>query len=217
MKIIKLIVINLLFVVTWNGYSQGFLNLNFENANIPNNLPSNQIAATNAFPDWTVSAPYIYYDDFSLSGESISICDSNSPVQPSQIQGAYYALLFAANFEGGTSISLEQTGQVPSWAQSIEFWGQMGGMQVTFDGQMLSFDEIGSTANYNIYAANIASYAGDIGPLVFTLPPNTSQAELDNIQFLSTSVPEPSTLGLSALCGLFFMWRYRQKFSKIKV
>ena len=213
-KLAKFIITSLLVVASRCGYSQGFMNLNFEDANIPKNLPSNAIAATNAFPYWTVNAQYIVYDDLSLSGESISIIDSNSIITPHQIQGAYYALLVAANFQGGSSISLSQTGQIPSSTQVIEFWGQIGGLQITFDNQLLSFSEVGSTANYNIYAADISAYAGDIGQLTFTLPSNTSQAELDNIQFLSTPVPEPGTLGLSVLGGLFFLWRYRQKYPR---
>src|SRR5437667_1888735 len=193
----KIVLIEALVLLARLGNSQGFANLNFESANLTGYSPGSTVPATNAFPGWTVNAQYIPYDDFSLSGESISIMDTNSPFFTTSIQGKYYALFVPANSPSSSqTISLGQTGTIPLGPQSITFWGNIGGLQITFAGQSLAFREIGSTANYNIYAADISAFAGQTGKLLFSLPPFVSNATLDNIQFSSSPVPEPSTLAL---------------------
>jgi PEP-CTERM motif len=94
------------------------------------------------------------------------------------------------------------------------FWGTAGGLQVTFNGQPLTFLTTGSTANYIIYTADISAYAGQTGQLLFADPYYTNTqggpASIDNIQFSSSSVPEPSAFALGALGTLllgFRRWR----------
>jgi len=89
-----------------------------------------------------------------------------------------------------------QTGQIPAWAQSITYRG--GALQVTFSGQALTFNAVGSGSGYTIWQANISSYAGETGQLEFSAPWQTSGL-LDNIQFSANAVPEPTTVSLSAL------------------
>jgi hypothetical protein len=195
MKANRLIVVLLLLGLPRVVCAQGFVNLNFESANVPSQRTSNEIPATNAFPGWDVSAPYIYLNDFSLSGDSISLMDSNSIYSGPPIQGRYYALFRGASTY---SISLGQTGQVPLWAQTITYWGNDQGFQITFSGQLLTFGAISNTANYTVYGADISAFAGQTGQLLFTAPPGTG-GMLDNIRFSSTPVPEPNTFALVAL------------------
>lgn len=210
---IKLITLTLLVNICGFAYSQGFfVNLDFEDATIQD-LTFNQIPATNAFPGWTVNALYVFYDDISLSGASISIMDTNPPSSFAPIQGKYYAWLFGADpnvYGSNYSISLGQAGTIPLSAKSIIFWGSDQGLQITFNGQLLAFSEIGSTADYNIYTADISAYAGQTGQLLFTALPN-AYGMIDNIQFSSTAVPEPSVLGLSLLSGLLLAWWHWRK------
>jgi hypothetical protein len=189
----------------WEGKSAGFVNLDFESANLAGYPQTSPVPAGNAFPGWTVNARYFLYDDVSLSGDSISIFDSTPPYGGPVIQGAYYAALASGNYPGfDQTISLGQTGTIPVGTQSITFWGSIGGLQITFAGQNISFSEIGSAANYDIYAADVSSFAGQTGQLLFSLPPYVASAALDNIQFSSSSIPEPSVFGLLASGGLFF-------------
>lgn len=191
------------------GRSQGFVNLDFEDAVIDLS-GSYQNFITNAFPGWTVNALYVMYNDISLSGSSISIIDTNSSWPP--IQEKYFALLASANYPPtATTISLGQIVTIPLWAQSITFWGSIGGMQVTFDGNPLLFSAIGSGSNYTIYGADISAYANQTGELLFALPPYVANATLDNIQFSSTPVPEPGIGGLLTLGGLLLGWRRWRK------
>jgi hypothetical protein len=200
-----------LLILSSNGQSQGFANLDFESAIITNSSYG-AISANDAFPGWTVNAHLVYYDDISLSGESASIVDTNPPTSFSPIQGKYYAILTSGNYPGtGQPISIGQTGTIPSWAQSIIFWGNIGGMRVTFAGQSLNFLITGNTANYNIYTADISSYTNQNGELLFTMPPYVASATLDNIYFSSFPVPEPSIFALAALGGVLLVWRAKRK------
>jgi hypothetical protein len=194
------------------GQAQDFVNLNFENANLAGYSPGGLVPATNAFPGWVVTAAYIPYDDVSLSGEAISIMDTNSPYFTTSIQGKYYALFEPGNSPGSTqTISLGQSGTIPSGTESMTFLGDIGGLQITFAGQSIAFSEIGSTANYNIYGANVSQFAGDTGQLLFSLAAYASDARLDNIQFSTSPIPEPSALASFALGGLFLVWWRRRK------
>jgi hypothetical protein len=196
----------------YSGLAQDFQNLDFESANLTGYPPGSTVPASNAFPGWTVNAQYIIYDDVSLSGNSISIFDSNPPLNAPPIQGAYYAALASGNTPGlGQTISLSQNGTIPVGTQSMTFWGSIGGLQISFAGQALAFSETGSTANYNIYAANISAFAGQSGQLLFSVPAYVSSAALDNIQFSASPVPEPNSFGLFALGGLLLVWRHWRK------
>ncbi len=203
----KIVLVEFLVLLARQGASQGFVNLDFEDAQIKD-LTFSVIPATNAFPGWSVNAPYVSYDDVSLSGGSISIMDKNAPYYINTIQGMYFAFFQAGN-EPSTSqtISLGQTGTIPLGTESITFWGNIGGLQITFAGQPLVFSETGSTANYNTYAADISSFAGQNGQLLFSEPAYTDTAMLDNIQFSSSPTPEPSTLCLAAFGGFILAWR----------
>jgi hypothetical protein len=213
MKLIPVIFTAALLGLAEAGFAQGFANFNFESAQI-RDLNGSIIAATNAFPGWTVTAPFIDYDDTSLSGGSISIFDSKPPLSLPPVQGTYFAWLIGSGNLGYGAISLGQSGQVPGGTQSISFWGIDAGMQITFAGQPLNFVETGSTANYNIYTADISAYAGQTGQLLFTIPVNNNgdYGFLDNIQFSSIPTPEPSVIALAALGALslgFFCRRRR--------
>ena len=191
-------------------FSQGFINLKFESA-ITTNTTFNIISAADAFPGWTATAPYIAFNDISLSGGSISIFNTNSLFSYPPIQGKYFALFFGSANPSYGAISLGQTGQIPVGSQSISFWGSLSGMQVTFAGQALNYFQSGSTVNYNIYTADISAYAGQVGQLLFTVPLGASGGTLDNIQFSSSPVPEPSVLVLSAFGSLLLGVRNRKK------
>jgi len=190
------------------GPAQGFVNLDFESAEIV--YDGYLLSVSNAFPGWAVTAPYITYDSPSLSGASISITDSNG-YPPYPVQGDYFVFLASANYAPtATTISLGQTGAIPSWAQTITFWGTVGGMQVSFDGNPLYFAAIGTGPNHTIYGADISAYANQSGELIFTLPPYVANATLDNIQFSSTPVPEPTALTLFCLGLVGLLWREHQ-------
>jgi hypothetical protein len=207
--------VTILFALTRDVSGQGFVDLNFESA-IITNVSYYTIPAQDAFPGWTVSALYVVYDTFSLSGNAVTINDTNTETffGTTHIQGNYFAVLEAGNTTAGPgaySVSIGQTGQIPLSAKSIFFWGDESGLQVTFNNQPLSFNQTGSFSGHNIYGADVSAYAGQTGYLLFTQPAFSGVSLIDNIQFTSSPVSEPSTLSLLVLCALFFVWRFRMQ------
>jgi hypothetical protein len=119
--------------------------------------------------------------------------------------------LEGSGFSTPTAASIGQTGQIPLDTVSLLFYLSLNSsIQVTFNGQIIPLVQTGSTANYVIMDGNISSFAGQTGQLLFTALPNVGYGLIDNIQFSTTPVPEPSTLGLTALGGFLFAWRCRK-------
>ncbi len=210
-------------------FSQSFVNANFDSGTIVPDLTSPYypyaVYAANAIPGWTAyiggsSQTDILYNDQPLSNAGISLQGTNGVYEP--IQGQYFVLLQGQFNPSGVpsytnSAAIGQTGLIPINAESLIFWANItvGGpyvnnLQVTFDGQTIDFSSVGSGTDYTIYEANVSAFAGQTGQLLFTVPYNGS-VSLDNIQFSSSPVPEPSALGLSALGSLFLTWRRWRK------
>jgi hypothetical protein len=73
--------------------------------------------------------------------------------------------------------------------------------------------DISNAVNYTVWGADISSYAGQTGQLLFTTIadiPFASGGLLDNIQFSSIPIPEPGVVGLLGLGGLSFLWHRRK-------
>ena len=222
-----ILVIALLLVGSGRGFSQGFVNLNFESANVSGyspGAPGATVPTQDAFPGWSayfgppgdateLSLSTVTYDGVTTGGAMISLQDSNAAAPAGPIQGSYSALLVGSIPGAETTTSLGQTGTIPGDAQSLVFWAYFGGsLDVSFDGQLLSFVAISNALNYTVYTANISAFAGQTGLLLFTAPVNTGTV-LDNIQFSTSSVPEPGTLALCALGGLSLALRSRKQLS----
>lgn len=208
---------------------QDFTNLNFESANVSQYSPGDYVPATVALPNWTVSFSNssdptsstfstIDYDALSFGPAFTVLEDSNAlnytgSISLSPLQGSYSLCLQGTQVvvPSGSSASIGQTGTIPNTAKSLIFLGSLeGDIQVTFDGQNIFYSAIGNSVNYTIYGADISSYAGQTGQLLFTAPDQTT-ALLDNVQFLSSSIPEPCEFALSML-GVFFLgFSYRMK------
>jgi hypothetical protein len=229
------IAVAILMLVTHGrlAWSQGFVNLDFEHPILPLPTSSGNVLAANAIPGWTVyygnsnnptaaAQPIMGYDTVSLGGAAVILEDTNAPSGiPLPIQGNYSVLLEGSAYSTAPLpvASIGQTGTVPITAQSLTFFGNLAAntqgqnLQVTFNGQPLSFMDISNTLNYTIWGADISAYAGQTGQLLFTTPV-LGYALLDNIQFSFLPVPEPSTFALTALGALFLgfnRWRYSSR------
>jgi hypothetical protein len=208
------------------GRTQGFVNLNFESARIiplttGADFPPDSVATTNAVPSWDVyygssQQSQITYNDPALGSPFVTLLATNGL----QFAGNYSILL-----QGGATFSaatISQTGLVPTDAESLMFIAvgdtSLGssGLQVSLDGQDLSFFAISNELNYTLYGANISSFADQIETLSFSALEDSggyNNWEIDNIQFSTSPVPEPSILTLSALGGVFFVCRQWKKLS----
>jgi len=197
--------------------AQGFVNLNFENAsfvsdpNPQNSMYPYAVYASNAIPGWTAyvaGSPVadIFSNNAYLSGGCVAIIGTNNNLGFQPIQGKYCMLLAGDNYWIYTNTAgIGQIGQIPTNTVSLTFWGLLAGGNVSFNGQTLAVIQTDSTANYNIYAADISAYAGQTGQLLFTTSLG-GISSIDNIQFSPSPVPEPHVFGLfalgSALIGL---------------
>ena|ERR1035438_202029 len=205
-----------------------FQNLDFESATV---IPApGGIYASNAIPGWTAyygssanptksSTSIIGYDGVSLGGATVFLEDGTHPLGggPNPLQGLYSVLLEGSE-DGVTAASIGQSGQIPLNANSLTFILNLNptvfgrNLQITFNGQIIPFVQIGSTANYDIMGGNISSFSGQTGQLLFTALGGTEftvgYGLLDNIQFSDQSVPEPNLFSLSAVGACLVGWRF---------
>jgi hypothetical protein len=210
----------LLFALCGSLGAQGFINLNFENPTFTSDPSSPYypyvVYASNALPGWTAYVAgsvvsEVFSNDYSLSGGSVSIIDTNNNVGYPPVQGKYFVLLKGFNYPGYLNTAgIGQTGTIPSTAQSMTFWGYAGADDVSFAGHTLPLTELGSTPNYIIYGVNVAAYAGQTGQLLFTTVPGGTDI-IDNILFSSSSIPEPGVLSLLAVTGLLLASHRQRK------
>lgn len=210
-------------VLSWQiAYGQSFVNLGFENTTLTGFLVNPYIPyyATNAtVPGWDWSPHQTFgngdpnttvaFNTIALDSPAVTLHGTNDYIPA--IRGKYSILLQGgSSFAPSTSYSsIWQTGQIPSTAESITYWG--GALQVTFNGQPLSFFDISDTPNYTIWRADISAYAGQTGQLLFTAPWQTT-ALLDSIVFSTSPAPEPSALSLF-ICGTFLIWSSYKPFA----
>lgn len=219
-KLISIIFTAAVLSLVESCFAQGFTNLDFEHAKIAAGPGGFGILTSNAIPGWTAyiggtPQSVIFNDGVTLGGAMVSLQDTNAVFVGPAIQGNFSVLLSGG---GSTynppsdqfSASIGQTGTIPTTAKTLTFWGNVGGMQLTFNGQPISFIDISNTLNYAIWVADISAYAGQAGQLLFTTPVNTG-ALLDNIQFSSIPVPEPSMFALTSLGALFLGFCRRRR------
>jgi hypothetical protein len=210
----KNIIIGLLLLISSQaGFPQGFVNLNFESAKIIPDPASGYypygIAITNALPGWAVFGSTqgdITYNAPSVGSTFVTLWATNG----AQISGNYSILL-----TGGLSpfpATISQTGLVPAGSESLLFEAQAGSstLQVSLGGQNLTFIALSSGANYTLYGADVSTFANQTEQLMFSainVSSGLNNWNIDNIQFSTSAIPEPSALALSALGGLFFLRR----------
>jgi hypothetical protein len=219
MKIKTTLVSPIILIFALSAYAQGnFQNLDFESAQIipltqGADYPPYSVATTNAVPGWTVfyggtPQSQITYNDPALGSTFVNLWATNGQ----QISGNFSVLLQG----GGTasSASISQTGLVPAGTQSLLFEAQrfgagIGALQVFLGGQNLSFVALSSGANYTLYGVDVSAFAGQTEQLEFSALESIygNNWNIDNIQFSSTAVPEPSALALTALGAVMLGFR----------
>ena len=208
--------------------AQAFQDLDFESATLVTAL-GGTVNFAPAFPGWsgfagTNQLGTALYDRTFLDSTGISIIDTN-PLPPGVfgelIDGNYTAVLQAGVYSGftPTDVSLSQTGLVPPGTKSLSLYARpssltisnftvsLGGVNVN-----LISSPVANT-DFNLYQADVSTFAGLHEELKFTLfsqNPHVSNRylSLDDIEFSSMAIPEPSVLSLvmMAVAGLG-LWR----------
>jgi hypothetical protein len=145
-------------IISFSSRGQGFINLNFENANIV--FVSGTLATRNALPSWSAYSgtnqlsTIRYNASFGVPTPAVGLYGSNS-------------LAISGNFSAsiGRNGSISQTGLVPNGSESLLFDATSSSYLVSLGGQNLSYAAISTGANsfgqsYSVYAADISSFAG---------------------------------------------------------
>jgi hypothetical protein len=191
-----------------------FQDLNFEQAAI---VPlGTGISAGSAFPGWqefygSIPTSVVSYDAATIGAANIAIVDDKSGYVP--FQGNYMAFLEGATTPGlSTSVTLSQTGMVPTGIESIQLDANQApgsSFVVSLDGDAVNMVPLESYSGYTLYGGNVSAWSGQNATLSITeLPPSNQQfsptlLQLDDISFSPTAViPEPSPLVLTGLGGL---------------
>jgi hypothetical protein len=209
--------LGLYYLVTFPAVcQQGFINLDFELANLPS-IPAGQsgglVPITSALPGWNgyigdLQITQVLHNDVTIGDASVDIFGPF--LDPSGIlEGSYSVLLQSGGaLPSPFSAAIGQIGSVRADAQLLQFKAGLGSIfTLSFAGQSLTPIALSSGPNYTLYGADIASFAGQTGELRFTAPYDPSRPNgllLDSISF--SAVPEPSVLALSAL-GVLLLGR----------
>lgn len=206
-----------------SGKAQGFANLNFETA-IGSPIANNGIPFYN-LPDWNVntvgdqdgaSSGGVYYDNTVLDGTDGYIVPAGgynvingATIGP--LDGNQSLALYVSGYYAPASISISQTGSIPSGQKSISFLlGYFNTVNLPPAQNPLSYFSL-SINNQNVplavesqngqvltIAGNISSWAGQTVTLVIANSVTENQSEsfgvIDDVAFSPQAVvvPEPS-------------------------
>ena len=182
------------------AFGQGFVNLTFEQATIaPTPVGGWTYPAdpSQCFPGWTVGYGVVMYNDLSLGSPATVLMGPSFPnfVNYTPLQGSYSVLLQYFGY-AGPAPSLSQTGLLPASAQSVSILVASGTSStaavVTMNGVSIPlFAESGSRL-----AGDISAFAGTSAQLTISTPSSGGWLYFDDVQFSSSSVPEPRALSL---------------------
>jgi hypothetical protein len=218
-------------VLIRSASAQGFVDLDFESATLVPAVgdPYGAVSFPQAFPGWTKAIvgaidSNALYDNIFLDSAGISIIDKNAPFNLDSFvfDGRYTAVLqsgfgYTSNGQMPTDTTLSQNGLVPVGTESLQFkantlFDSLGAFAVTLGGQTLSLTTLGTAANYTVYGANISQWADRTAQLSFTVFGENPHVDdeflyLDDIQFSSQPIPEPSEMRLFSAFIAFLCWR----------
>ncbi len=232
MKIIKTsALIAAIIIQLTDAHSQGFVNLNFESAQIPNGTSQGSLISTNSgIPGWTASSfqpqsgtqevSQVFYDVISLGGAEISINDTNTSASFVPLQGRFSVFLFGGSFQ--QSVTISQRGLVPNGSQSLQmqistdgYVRPIGQFVVALNGEAISMVPLATFPTYTLYGGDASSFENQLATLDITASavqsgPGPNPILLDGIVFSSQAIPEPGTLCLLVLGTLILGFRWKR-------
>jgi hypothetical protein len=147
----------------------------------------------------------IFHNNQSLGAAAIAILGPQW-YGPQILQGNYTVLIGGSSAGPPTTAAVGQTGQVPSDAQSLRFFGDpFNDISASFAGNPISLAQASNSGNYAIWVGDISGFAGQTGDLRFTASAGGGGL-LDNIFFSTQPAPEPSTFVLLIFGAVLLGW-----------
>ena len=219
----------LFFLFPKCGWGQGtFQNLGFEGVqNVPIFDPRGHpwtMPAGDALPGWSCyigdsRTEFIWYNDLALDSAAVGVLSSTLPYLPPGFPVGKYSLSLQAGYGPlgmNTPSSIAQSGELPSDVKSIRFRGAGGSSSadsflVTFAGERIPLEIVGSRESFTGYAGDLSPYAGQMGELRITSTIHFTY--IDGISFSPLAVPEP-TIATLLLGGLGLLGWNRWRTSK---
>lgn len=211
------------FAISANG-QETFQNLDFESAQLvfTDSPFNNLVATTNALPGWTAylgSSPIsevAYNSDGGIGIAPIKLVGMGH----GEINGDFSIWLSWRPSGGLGGGSIAQSGLVPADAQSLIFKASMlqdGALVVSLDDQTLSYTPLAVGPNYTVYGADISALADQNETLGFSAALDLGAVILDDIEFSSQPIPEPSAVALLLVGGgVFSGWFARRRTRSVK-
>jgi hypothetical protein len=203
-----------LLLLCRSGLAQGFLNMDFESANVSGYPVGGEISAADAFPGWTVggSGTFVFYNGFSVGAPAVTLVGPDLPNGSglTPLEGSYSVLLVYFGI-AGSAPTLSQTGLIPVGTESINFLvgSYDSDAVVTLNGVNIPLVSISGGR----LAGNVSAFAGMVAQLTFSTTSNgpytPNELYFDDVQFSTSSVPEPSEFTLTALGALLLGFRRR--------
>jgi hypothetical protein len=197
-------------------FSQGFVNLDFEQANVPPTAANShpillQVDPASAFPGWTLGQStnnyqlFVLYNSTTLDSTAVILVGPEFPnsLNLLAMQGSYSVILrYSFFFQSSPFIS--QAGLVPDDAKSISLDISQGFfIDLSLNGVAVPLFEQPNGR----FAGDVSAFAGQTATLKIS-----GSAYIDDIAFSPSTIPEPATFVL-LVPGTFLIgfWRHRQK------
>ncbi len=233
MKSVTLSLVLFTSLATLNG--QSFRNLDFETAHppynfVPGEFPTGHVVlVSEALPSWSVwysseRKDTMMYNVMSLGGSAVSLSDKDFECQQQLplINGNNTLVMFGGRgglFGEPMDVAITQEGTIPGNAQSLRYFAYNGLaplFSLSFNGVDLPAQQLEQQpAGYWLYAANVSGVAGQTGELRLTThspgPSGFIQVTIDDLQFSTSPVPEPSSVALFLLGSGLLFWHRRAK------
>ena len=200
------------------------------------------ISAASALPYWTVReddtvCTAVWGAPVALDETSVALLTADNGFYSGYVplQGSYSVQFYAyAEVPPGygyfRTASISQTGVIPLSAQSIQFLMMFppvasgiiqAGPTITINGTPINISEISASAGVMTMAGDISAYAGTTVDLTLlcqatpgSFPADQNIFTLDNIQFSTHPVPEPSSVGLFCLGAAFIGCHFTKRTKK---
>jgi PEP-CTERM motif len=186
--------------------SQGYVNLNFEDAGTNAIDPNAMFLAWNVgAPGWQhagVASPFIGHNTVGTGGTASYFLVDSSCTSLSPMMGNYSFALINGHLSPTDPNSqfimtwIAQSGTIPANAHSFEILATGAPFSVTLNGTDIPMTSLGG----NLYGGDVSDFAGQSVPLLIqndSTQPGTILL-LDDLQFGPTPVPEPASITLLA-------------------